>query len=61
MILIGRKVLVGKPLPVLHFSHKLHMTWPGMNTRFHGERLATKCQSHGATRECNMCVANTEQ
>jgi hypothetical protein len=57
----GGEVLVEKPLPVLHFSHKLHMTWPGMNTRFHGERLASKYQSHGATKECNICIASTEQ
>ena len=57
----GGKVLVAKSLPVLHFSHKLHMTWPGMNTGFHGERLATKYQSHGAAKECNMCVAGIEQ
>jgi hypothetical protein len=63
---MGGKVLVGKPLPVLHFSHKLHMTWHGMNAGCHGERLVTKYRSHGATKvsstqECNMCVAGTEQ
>jgi hypothetical protein len=57
----GGKVPVGKQLPVLHFSHKLHMTCPGMNAGFHGERLATKYRNCGATKECNMCVASTEQ
>jgi hypothetical protein len=56
MILMGGKVFVAKPLSVLHFSHKLHMTWPGMNTVFHVERLATNYRSHGTTKECNVCV-----